>query len=413
MPADPVDVIWEVATDERFRSVVARGVTTTSPDDGHAVHVDVTALEPATAIPLPVHGRRVHEPARPHPDAAASGSPDGSGIAVANCQCLETGALRRLPPDRSTSRPRPRAAPRRLRLRVRGVAPGTERGPRDAGRLAAPATPRYRDRPTTLRAAHARFPFVCTWDDHEVANNYMGDVLEEARRPAGRPRAQGRRLPGLVGAPAGTDVGPPEGSDLGVVPGRHHRRPRPHPRARRAPGRRRAAVPRAADARRRLSATARPGSARTARGSAPTQEEWLAEAPGRGRRDLEPARQPGRARRRRRRDRRRAGVLPRHVGRVPRRPHPGHRAAGRVDNPVVLTGDYHAAWCSTCTSDPFDGHAGRCTGAHGAADLVAAVPGRRDAPGRRSCASSSTPTATSPSTSSPSVSPPASRCSTT
>ena len=30
---------------------------------------------------------------------------------------------------------------------------------------------------TDLQAAHARFPFVITWDDHEVANNYAGDTV--------------------------------------------------------------------------------------------------------------------------------------------------------------------------------------------------------------------------------------------
>jgi alkaline phosphatase D len=30
-----------------------------------------------------------------------------------------------------------------------------------------------------LQAAHARFPFVVTWDDHEVDNNYAGDTSEE------------------------------------------------------------------------------------------------------------------------------------------------------------------------------------------------------------------------------------------
>ena len=28
-----------------------------------------------------------------------------------------------------------------------------------------------------LRAAHERFPFALTWDDHEVANNYAGDTM--------------------------------------------------------------------------------------------------------------------------------------------------------------------------------------------------------------------------------------------
>ena len=45
-----------------------------------------------------------------------------------------------------------------------------------------------------LRNAHHRFPFVLTWDDHEVANNYSGDELRSRRA---RPRRPGpaRRPP--------------------------------------------------------------------------------------------------------------------------------------------------------------------------------------------------------------------------
>lgn len=32
-----------------------------------------------------------------------------------------------------------------------------------------------------LQAAHERFPFIVTWDDHEVENNYAGDVSENNR----------------------------------------------------------------------------------------------------------------------------------------------------------------------------------------------------------------------------------------
>ena len=31
---------------------------------------------------------------------------------------------------------------------------------------------------TNLQSAHALFPFIVTWDDHEVENNYAGDVSE-------------------------------------------------------------------------------------------------------------------------------------------------------------------------------------------------------------------------------------------
>ena len=34
-----------------------------------------------------------------------------------------------------------------------------------------------------LQAAHAQFPFIVTWDDHEVDNNYAGDISEEEGFP--------------------------------------------------------------------------------------------------------------------------------------------------------------------------------------------------------------------------------------
>lgn len=35
-----------------------------------------------------------------------------------------------------------------------------------------------------LQAAHAAFPFICTWDDHEVDNNYAGLIPEAGQDPA-------------------------------------------------------------------------------------------------------------------------------------------------------------------------------------------------------------------------------------
>ena len=48
-----------------------------------------------------------------------------------------------------------------------------------------------------LQRTHARFPWIVTWDDHEVANDYAGAYDETIPRPARR------GVPGLVRAPAG------------------------------------------------------------------------------------------------------------------------------------------------------------------------------------------------------------------
>lgn len=46
MPMTPVPVGWEVAEDEGFRTVAARGEALARPELGHSVHVEVTGLKP-------------------------------------------------------------------------------------------------------------------------------------------------------------------------------------------------------------------------------------------------------------------------------------------------------------------------------------------------------------------------------
>ena len=48
LPAKPVPVTWEVATDEGFDAVVAAGSEVAEPRWGHSVHADATGLDPNT-----------------------------------------------------------------------------------------------------------------------------------------------------------------------------------------------------------------------------------------------------------------------------------------------------------------------------------------------------------------------------
>ena len=237
MPDDQVDVIWEVAADDRFRSVVARGVTTTSSDEAHAVHVDVKGLEPATRYHYRFTvGEWTSPPGRTR--TLPAGSPDRFRIAVANCQWRETGeyaAYRHIA-----------EADIDLVLHLGDYV--YEYGARGTDAVCETLADwrlqyaRYRTEPR-LAAAHARHPFVCTWDDHEVANNIMGDVLEGSDDPAvARSRKAAAYQAWWEHLPV--RMGPPDGSRPPRLPGGHDRRPGPHPRARRAPGRGRAAVPR-------------------------------------------------------------------------------------------------------------------------------------------------------------------------
>ena len=71
----------------------------------------------------------------------------------------------------------------------------------------------YRSDPA-LRAAHASFPFIVVWDDHEVDNNYAG--LNEENGDAGRAvrAAPGRRLQGVLRAHAAAARSIPKGALL-------------------------------------------------------------------------------------------------------------------------------------------------------------------------------------------------------
>jgi alkaline phosphatase D len=46
MPDAIVPVLWDVARDERFRDIVARGEVFAAPERAHSVHVEVRGLEP-------------------------------------------------------------------------------------------------------------------------------------------------------------------------------------------------------------------------------------------------------------------------------------------------------------------------------------------------------------------------------
>lgn len=213
MPDDPVDVVWEIAADDRFTKVAARGVATARPEDGHAVHVDATGLDPATDYHYRFTvGDWTSAAGRTRTLAAPGGAPRRFALAVANCQWLDVGryaAYRRMLDedldlvlhlgDYVYEYPGARALPNRVPESV------------DDWRLRYAS---YRS-DDDLRAAHARFPFVCTWDDHEVRNNYMGDTEPDADDPArvrelkaAAYRAWWESMP--------TRVPPPDGPDLPI-----------------------------------------------------------------------------------------------------------------------------------------------------------------------------------------------------
>lgn len=215
MPDEAVDVRWEVARDAGFADVVRHGVAVAEPARAHAVHVDVDGLEPGTDYHYRFTVGDATSPAartRTLPD----GSPDRLGLAVVNCQWFETGTY---------------AAYRHLLdedvdlvlhlgdyIYEYAGSPDGERTTLPTHDLETLADYRLRYASyrldDDLRNAHARFPFVLTWDDHEVANNYSGDVLRDD--PSSPEAAQARKaaayqawwehLPVRVGRPDGAEL---------------------------------------------------------------------------------------------------------------------------------------------------------------------------------------------------------------
>ena len=201
----PVAVRWEVAEDERLRRVVARGEAIARAEVGHTVHVEVDGLRPGRWYWYRfVAGGEASATGRTR-TAPAPGSDAAVRFAFASCQHYEHGyytAYRHMADedldlvlhlgDYIYESPRATRPP--------AGGPGLRRRPsRRPWRLPPPLRPHKLD--PDLQAAHPAFPWVVTWDDHEVQNNYAG-LTCGTQRPRRLPRPPGRRLPGLLRAHA-------------------------------------------------------------------------------------------------------------------------------------------------------------------------------------------------------------------
>lgn len=190
MDDDDREVGWELATDETFAEVVAQGSVTATASHGHAIHVDATGLEPATTYWYRFRcGGETSALGRTR--TLPEGDVERFRLAVANCQMLDGSAY---------------AAYRHMLdeeldvvlhlgdyiYEYPGV--GAAGGGSEPTHMVTTLTD-YRLRYASykldedLRNAHAAVPFVVTWDDHEVANNYAGNTL-----PANTPEDEVKAL---------------------------------------------------------------------------------------------------------------------------------------------------------------------------------------------------------------------------
>ncbi|MDO7840755.1 alkaline phosphatase D family protein [Sphingomonas immobilis] len=179
MPARAVPVRWEISESEHF-APVRSGTAMAEPAWGHSVHVELTGLRPGRPYWYRFIADGVVSPVGRTRTAPASGtSPERLRLCFGSCQKYEAGYY-------AAWRHAAAEDPDLIVFLGDYIYEGD---PTDKGvRKHLNAKPRdlagYRVRYATykldpwLQAAHAAAPWVSTWDDHEVENNYTGDFSE-------------------------------------------------------------------------------------------------------------------------------------------------------------------------------------------------------------------------------------------
>jgi alkaline phosphatase D len=202
MPPDPVAVTWEVATDDALTDVRATGSVNAVADLAHTVHVEVAGLEPDRPYWYRFAVEGWTSPVgRAH--TLAVGSPQALRFGFVSCQSYASGyytALAGLAAEECD-----------LWLHLGdyiyenpGGGPTRSHGPDECVTLE-----QYRERyalyktDPDLQAAHHAAPVVPVWDDHEVDNNY--EVVDAARQAAGY-RAWFEHLPVRLAPPTGPSL---------------------------------------------------------------------------------------------------------------------------------------------------------------------------------------------------------------
>jgi alkaline phosphatase D len=196
----PIDVDWQIAADPAMSRIAGAGRVVAIPEHGHAVHVVADGLRPGREYWyrfrcghwLSPIGRTKTAPAHDLPARRLD-------IAVASCQSWAAGYY---------------TAHRHIAVDLPDVVVflgdyiyeyGITEG--DSGRAVSTPIPahlatetvsleRYRaqyawyKRDVDLQAAHRAAPWIATWDDHEVEDNYAADVPSD---PASRAEFRARR----------------------------------------------------------------------------------------------------------------------------------------------------------------------------------------------------------------------------
>ena len=185
MEPHAVEVHWEVAADEGFRTIAAHGKTSATAQWAHSVHVDAKGLEPARTYWYRFRAGDATSPVgRTSTAPAADAASAHLKLAFASCQQYEQGyfsAYRHMAREELD-----------LVAHLGDYIYESSWG-RNLVRSHGSGQPytlaEYRARHALyktdedLKAAHAAFPWIVTWDDHEVQNDYANDRSQDLAPP--------------------------------------------------------------------------------------------------------------------------------------------------------------------------------------------------------------------------------------
>jgi alkaline phosphatase D len=187
MPARRYEVGWQVATDEGFADVVRAGAVAAGPESAHAVHVEITGLQPGREYFYRFRvGRWLSGTGR-----AVTSPPPGALVpsltmAFASCSNYPAGHFTAY---RHLAEERPELVLHLGDYQYEGAAAANQIGRPHVG----PETKslaNYRQRHALyktdpdLQLAHAAAPWLVVWDDHEVDNNYADEMPEKPAEAA-------------------------------------------------------------------------------------------------------------------------------------------------------------------------------------------------------------------------------------
>ncbi|MGW5362815.1 alkaline phosphatase D family protein [Actinopolymorpha pittospori] len=185
MAYKPIEVEWQVATDERFRRIVQADTVTAYPQAAHSVHVEVNGLDSGreyfyrfrTGKFTSMVGRTLTAP-------DANALVPSLAMSFVSCSQFEHGfftAYRRLAEDQPELVLH--LGDYQYEYRAGGyVAPGGNVRDHEGPETETLANYRqrhaqYKNDPD-LQAAHAIAPWLVVWDDHELDNNWADEIPE-------------------------------------------------------------------------------------------------------------------------------------------------------------------------------------------------------------------------------------------